>query len=120
MAYLERNPVRAGLVKQAEHWRWSSARTHLQAGAADVVLDIREWSERLGPELWHEILRTGWDEQALARRLREATRTGRPLADQNFIVGLERILGRQLRPGRPGAKPVGAALPAFSARPSLG
>lgn len=26
--YVERNPVRAGLVERAEHWRWSSAGPH--------------------------------------------------------------------------------------------
>jgi putative transposase len=29
LAYIELNPVRAGLVQNAEDWKWSSARAHL-------------------------------------------------------------------------------------------
>src|SRR5438477_1231856 len=29
MAYIELNPVRAGVVESAEHYRWSSARAHV-------------------------------------------------------------------------------------------
>src|SRR5436190_578686 len=30
LRYIERNPLRAGLVTSAEHWGWSSLRWHLQ------------------------------------------------------------------------------------------
>jgi len=44
------------------------------------------------------------DEQDL-HRLRKESSVGRPLGDEEFIIGLERKLGRMLRrrpPGRPG------------------
>jgi len=34
-SYIERNPVRAGLVKEADHYRWSSARWATRGSPAD-------------------------------------------------------------------------------------
>lgn len=41
--------------------------------------------------------------------LRAAESTGRPLGNEVFIQGLERILGRRLARGRPGPKPASQA-----------
>jgi hypothetical protein len=35
---MHRNPVRAGLVKQADHWRWSSARWYLRRQTVGVPI----------------------------------------------------------------------------------
>jgi putative transposase len=32
IAYVEQNPVKAGLVKTAEEWKWSSARVRIELG----------------------------------------------------------------------------------------
>ncbi|OGF45265.1 MAG: hypothetical protein A2231_11075 [Candidatus Firestonebacteria bacterium RIFOXYA2_FULL_40_8] len=37
--YVERNPVRAGLVKKAERWEWSSARQHVLGEKGILKLD---------------------------------------------------------------------------------
>jgi putative transposase len=49
--YVERNPVNAGLVEQAEQYRWSSAATHCGMGADDLLCKdfppigvIEDWS----------------------------------------------------------------------------
>ena len=52
--YVERNPVRAGLVEAAAEYRWSSARAHVH-GAADALLspsrpypgEVPDWGEWL-------------------------------------------------------------------------
>lgn len=56
LAYVERNPVRAGMVAQCEEWPWSSARQHL--GRADWCdwLAVQEWSQNWTPALWRVAL----------------------------------------------------------------
>lgn len=45
--YVTLNPVRAGLVKTAQDWPWSSARAHL-AGCDDAVVKVAPVPERVG------------------------------------------------------------------------
>lgn len=105
VAYVERNPVRAGLVREAGQYRWSSAAAHL-TGMPDPkgLLDLGPWAQEYTPERWRMVLASSVAEEALAERLREATLRGRPLGSEEFIDELERKTGRQLRPlpaGRP-------------------
>ncbi len=56
--YVERNPVRAGLVQKAEQYLWSSAQAHVQGVEShDALLtrfylmdEIEDWSEYLSQE----------------------------------------------------------------------
>ena len=45
--YIELNPVRAGMVKEAGHYRWSSY-MHYASGARNVLLDDNPCYEGLG------------------------------------------------------------------------
>ena len=49
LAYVDLNPIRAGIVKKPENYRWSSLGYHTQTGNKDGLLDIdfglREWNE---------------------------------------------------------------------------
>ena len=104
MAYIERNPVRAGLVPAPEHYAWSSARAHVTGRDEHGFLDLRSWREVYDAERWSSALRLGIVEEAFAARLQEATRTGRPFGSAEFIEGIERRTKRRLRPvpaGRP-------------------
>jgi putative transposase len=104
MAYIERNPVRAGMAGQAEEYPWSSARDHVTGQDDDGWLELRQWREQYTAVRWREALRDGIEEEALRERLRVATRTGRPFGSENFVEDLERALNRSLRarePGRP-------------------
>ena len=109
LAYVERNPVRAGLVQHAEHWAWSSARTHLaevrHSPKADNWLDLNQWASQWTPPIWRVALQDGITEADIHNRLREATRTGRPFADEPFIEKLEQVNGISLRRQKPGPKP---------------
>ena len=100
MAYVERNPVRAHLAAYAEEYEWSSARLRL-AGTADLI-DLTPWKAEYDWPRWQEVLRTSIDEEAFGQRLREASRRGRPLGDEEFVENLEKRCGRRLR-----ARPVG-------------
>ncbi len=51
--YVELNPVRAGLVKEAWHYRWSSAAAHL-AGRDDILLRAKPLLEMYGD--WRKCL----------------------------------------------------------------
>ena len=96
--YVAQNPVRAGLVKRAEDWRWSSARAHL-AGHDDDAVSVAPLLERI-PD-WRTFL--GADENdAMLEALRQHGRTGRPLGATSWLEALEAATGRSLRPALPG------------------
>jgi putative transposase len=110
MAYIERNPVRAGLVTDAADYHWSSAAEHTRPSparpAADSrarpVLDLRAWESQYDARRWAEVLRTSIGEEALAERIRQATLRGRPLGSKSFVHALEQSSGRRLQPRPPG------------------
>ncbi|MCK4623817.1 MAG: transposase, partial [Phycisphaerae bacterium] len=72
--YVERNPVRAGLVERAEEYPWSSAAAHCGMRKDSLVSGDLEKSDHVGD--WQ-----GWlldEEEADVERLRRHTKTGRP------------------------------------------
>ena len=92
MRYVERNPVRAGLVRLAQEWPWSSARAHCGLGIDLVLSDVSlpGWP----PAKWSAWLRGEDPDQVdLVRR---ATRAGRPCGGADFVAGLESRVGRRL------------------------
>ncbi len=102
--YVELNPVRAGLVKRARAWRWSSAVAHL-TGKDDGIVSPQPLLDRR-PD-WKAFLKKGLDE-TMAEALRRGERTGRPLGSVDFIEDLERRTGRTLKKQKPGRKRAGA------------
>jgi putative transposase len=100
--YVENNPVRAGLVKRAEKWRWSSAAAHL-SGRDDALVTARpmlELVETLAAD-WRAYLALETPEETI-KRLQSCERTGRPCGSTRFVRRLEKLTGRPLAPGRPG------------------
>jgi len=99
--YVERNPVRAGLVVNAEDYLWSSAAAHcglrddpLLCGECPLLEEVADWSE------W---LRDAENEKA-NEKIRRHTRTGRPLGPKTFLVRLEEETGRKLLPQKRGPR----------------
>jgi putative transposase len=99
--YVERNPVRAGLVKKAEHYLWSSAAAH--CGRSDDMLlstdcplpeEIANWTE------WLDIDNSKEVEIAI----RQHTRLGRPLGSNSFLAKAEIETGRRLLPKKRGPR----------------
>ena len=109
LSYVERNPVRAGMVERAEDYPWSTAAAHCLEDPLDGRLDLREWQGLFSGERWREALRIGVEEEALEERIREATRRGCPLGSAAFVERIGRALGRDLRPRPPGRPPKQAA-----------
>jgi putative transposase len=95
--YVERNPVRAELVKHAWEYPWSSAafrvglrpRDPLVKQADPFELDLN----------WRELLERDPKEVAV---LKEKLRTGRPCGDADFVEKAEELTGRWLKPRRAG------------------
>ena len=107
VAYVERNPVRAKLVRAPWRWPWSSAAAHVEGRDVTGLLDLSAWRKRLprGAD-WAEAIRRPQDEQIVAR-LRTWSHRGCPLGSDGFVSKLEVMLNRRLRPcprGRPKKK----------------
>lgn len=100
-AYVELNPVRAGLAVGPRDYLWSSARAHL-AGRDDGLVRVEPLLARVAD--WRGLLDAGLTEEDAAR-LGGNLRTGRPLGDAAFVERLEAQLGRRLKKRKPGPKP---------------
>lgn len=109
--YVELNPVAARMVARAEDWPWSSARSHLagKRAADDPLTDVAALGRHV--RNWRALLRhgleaAGLDEggEAVAESIEARLRTGRPLAEPEWIVAQEAASGRALAPRRRGRK----------------
>ena len=102
--YVERNPVRARMVRKAENYRWSSAAAHCGLMHDDVLTTTSSWRkqfEAIGD--WSAWLAQGDEPQELEVLRRNADK-GLPCGSEKFIRKLEKLTGRglQYRPqGRP-------------------
>ena len=129
--YVERNPLRAGLVRRAQDWRWSSLWRRLHeragspagvgsrtgagergagergdAGAADALPPLTDWPVDRPPD-WLRRVNTP-QTAAEEQRLRECLRRGRPFGAEPWQKRTAASLGLQstFRPrGRPRKKP---------------
>jgi len=99
--YVERNPVRAGIVPRAEDYTWSSAAGHCGLAADQLLSGDLEQADHVGN--WRAWL-LDEDDQAV-RMLRERTRTGRPCGPAEFVERLEKLVGRPLTARKRGRKP---------------
>ena len=81
LRYIERNPVRAGMVRDATDFPWSSARVHL-GGGRDGLIDLAPWSERWTLDEWSEFL-SATELEPESEALRRSTHSGRRSAPRN-------------------------------------
>jgi putative transposase len=102
VAYVELNPVQAGMVKAAWDYPWSSVHAHL-AGKSDGYVEVAPLLH-LVPD-WIEFLQRALDQPVNEFEVHE--RTGRPLGSESFIEKASKIVGRDLKPKKPGPKPTG-------------
>lgn len=101
VAYIERNPVRARMVKQAEDYRWSSAAAHcglredpLLSPDLPLLQTIPDWHSWLSQE----------EDPAILEFIRERTQKGQPCGSDEFARMLEGKCGRPLLKRKPGPK----------------
>ena len=97
--YVENNPVKAKMTHYADDYPWSSARAHIRK-EKDLILSKCFLEDEIDD--WRLFLKSGTDSETDS--LDKHAKTGRPLGDDSFIKGLERLLGRRLVKGRPGPK----------------
>jgi putative transposase len=105
--YIERNPVRAKMVKEPCLWLYSSAKIHCGIEQDDPLgtNQLFDCIEK-EPKSWKKFIEVS-DNPDEMKGIREKTRTGRPLGTNDFIERLERQLKRifKLKPkGRPKKK----------------
>ncbi|PIY82612.1 MAG: transposase [Candidatus Omnitrophica bacterium CG_4_10_14_0_2_um_filter_44_9] len=98
--YVERNPVRAGIVKNAQDYEFSSARAHINK-TNDPLLSNNFLTEEIKD--WKAFL-LGEDKEQDTRLFKKHARVGRPLGEAGFIRKIENMTGRVLRLKRPGRK----------------
>lgn len=101
--YIAMNPVKAGLAKRPEHYRWSSTAAYLY-DRDDMLVNRCGLNEKIDD--WSEFFKQDVD-SALVEKMRKHEQTGRPLGSDNFVMKLEKILSRILKPkkaGRPKKK----------------
>jgi putative transposase len=97
--YVERNPVKAGMVEAAWDYPWSSVHAHL-SGRSDGVVTVEPLLKRVDD--WEGFISAssvGNDDLFLRHE-----RTGRPLGDEGFVQRVSKLVGRDLMPKKPGRK----------------
>jgi len=95
--YIERNPVRAGIVKEPWLWPWSSAAAHtIEKEANDSIKlgDLFNFMD-ISYDSWKRYI-DSIDEIDFLQHIRKHTFTGRPLGKPAFIEKLQQESGRRL------------------------
>ncbi len=95
--YIERNPVKARMVKTPWEYPWSSA--GFRCGLVDYDPLIRENAFLPAETDWWKVISVDTDLNGV---LEEKNRTGRPFGSDHFYSVVEKITGRDTRPGAPG------------------
>jgi putative transposase len=101
LRYVERNPLRANLVRRAEDWRWGSL-WHRAHGAAQPVLGLEPWPVPL-PADWSAVVNAA-QTTAEVEAVRRSVVRGRPYGSASWQQRAAKRLGLEytLRPrGRP-------------------
>jgi len=105
IAYIELNPVRAGIQRSAWQYPWSSAAYHCGMGDdPSGMLHQSEWLADMTPAAWKETLSNISENESTLDSIRTHTRTGQPLGSETFLSRLETDIGRPMRP-RPRGRP---------------
>jgi len=106
--YIEMNPVRAGMVRDPDEYRWSSY-SFRALGKPDRLLDEDPWYMGLGASgqerqrVYREWMRSRTDVEEW-NEIRRATQQGRVIGKASFQQQIEAMLGRRVvgeQRGRP-------------------
>ena len=100
-AYVELNPVKAGMVKSAVDYRWSSAGAHISGVDPTGLVEPERLRALCGD--WETYLAQS---QAIEEKpFEQHLNTGRPFGNDAFIATAESLLGRDLAKQKRGPKP---------------
>ncbi len=97
MQYIARNPVKAKLTKNAWEYPWSSAGFHCGVVKHDPLVVKNSFLEKEVD--WWEVFSHDSQQHDM---LKEKNRTGRPFGRDHFYSVIEKLTGRDTRPGKPG------------------
>ena len=109
--YVERNPLRARLVRRAENWRWGSL-WRRERGSADERAVLSDWPVPR-PRRWVELVNAA-QTPAEEAAVRTAVGRGRPVGDAAWVgkaaerLGLETTLRPRGRPAKDKAEEKGS------------
>jgi putative transposase len=103
LAYVDRNPLRAGMVRAAADYRWSSAAAHLSGVDETGLLDMEWWRREGRGADWDQVL--GQEELDATSALRRCTYAGRPFGNESFVSEMSQRFGRYWERGRPKKEP---------------
>jgi len=115
--YIELNPVRAAMVDDPAHYRWTSYRANA-LGQADARLTPHPLYMALGATdkdrqaVYRELFRSHLD-QAAIDDIRLALNQNQPLGNERFLARIEKVTGmrREARPrGRPRSEDAGGSV----------
>jgi len=98
--YVESNPVRAKMVKNAWDYKWSSAPLHAGTEKAPIIT-LKKILD-MNPSQWKEYLNEA--DMEMVEEIRLKTKRGLVIGAEAFIKRLEKKLNRSLKclnPGRP-------------------
>jgi len=99
-AYIELNPVKAGMVKHPWDYRWSSVHAHLSGQDTDDIIQPEKLIELAGD--WKSYLTEAQADHT--GDFDKHQRTGRPLGNESFIEKAEQLLLRDLKKKKTGPK----------------
>lgn len=89
LKYVERNPVRAGLIKEPWEWKWSSASAHVAMNNNRIILLTDVFSIiNMNHNQWKQFISNA-EENEDYKKIKSYTLTGRPLGSKEFVRGLE-------------------------------
>jgi len=97
--YVERNPVWAGLVERGEDYPWSSALSRIRRINNPILSNDLPLLKKY--QIGSGIFSIG-EEEMILKQIRRCITTGRPAGSEFFVMRLEELLGRALKP-----KPIG-------------
>jgi len=101
--YVERNPIEAKMVEQAEDYKWSSAAHHCGFVENKALSHKANKLIAVTQDDWSEWL-TKKDSKAMTELLERNTEKGLPCGNDSFIAKLEQLAKRSLR-YRPQGRP---------------
>ena len=102
IAYVELNPVKAEMVKNAWDYRWSSVHAHLSGKDIQGIVQVEKLLSLTGD--WKDYLLEAQGNQI--EEIERHERTGRPLGGERFIEKAEYLLQRELKKRKPGPKKI--------------
>ena len=98
--YILLNPVRAGMVKSADSYKWSSIKHHMRK---DYIRFLQDGELQCMVNGCKEFLSEEVEEKD-AKLFKRHESTGKPLGDENFVFEIGKILNINLIKKKPGPK----------------